>query len=52
MVYFLASFGIFCLTAYIDVLYYAKKSKYWDIDEEIGQKEGELIRKNRPVLNT
>ena len=35
-----------------DVLYYAKKSKYWDIDEEIGQKEGELIRENRPVLNT
>ena len=35
-----------------DVLYYAKNLRYWDIVEEIGQKEGELIRQHRPVLNT
>lgn len=35
-----------------DVLYYAKSQRYWDIVEEIGQKEGELIREYRPVLNT
>lgn len=35
-----------------DVLYYAKNKRYWDIVEEIGQKEGELIREYRPVLNT
>ena len=34
------------------VLYYAKNQKYWDIAEEIGQKEGELIRQYRPLLNT
>jgi hypothetical protein len=34
------------------VLYYAKSQRYWDIVEEIGQKEGELIREYRPVLNT
>ena len=35
-----------------DVLYYAKNQRYWDIVEEIGQKEGEYIRQYRPVLNT
>ena len=34
------------------VLYYAKNQKYWDIAEEIGQKEGELIRQHQPILNT
>lgn len=34
------------------VLYYAKNKRYWDIVEEIGQKEGEFIREYRPVLNT
>lgn len=34
------------------VLYYAKNQRYWDIVEEIGQKEGEFIREYRPVLNT
>ena len=32
-----------------DVLYYAKSA---DIENEIGQKEGELIREYLPVLNT
>ena len=27
-----------------DVLYYAKSQKYYDIVNEIGEKEGELIR--------
>ena len=35
-----------------DVLYYAKETKRTDIIEEIGQKEGELIRQYRPILNT
>lgn len=35
-----------------DVLYYAQQTNKEDINEEIGQKEGELIRANRPVLNT
>lgn len=35
-----------------DVLYYAQQTSKEDIVEEIGQKEGELIRANRPVLNT
>ena len=35
-----------------DVLYHAKNQRYWEIVEEIGQKEGELIRQHRPVLNT
>ena len=35
-----------------DVLYYAQQTSKEDIAEEIGQKEGELIRANRPVLNT
>ena len=35
-----------------DVLYYAKNIRYWDIVEEIGQKEGEYIRALRPLLNT
>ena len=35
-----------------DVLYYAKETKWLDIIEEIGQKEGELIRQYRPILNT
>ena len=39
-------------TVDFDVLYYAKNQRYWDIVEEIGKKEGELIRRYRPVLNT
>lgn len=35
-----------------DVLYYAKKKRYNAVKEEIGQKEGEYIRKYKPVLNT
>ena len=35
-----------------DVMYYAKSKKYKDIEEEIGYKEGELIRKFMPILNT
>lgn len=35
-----------------DVLYYAKENAKEDIIEEIGQKEGELIRQYRPALNT
>ena len=35
-----------------DVLYYAKKQTHQDVIEEIGQKEGELIRQYLPVLNT
>ena len=35
-----------------DVLYYAKETKWTEIIEEIGQKEGELIRQYRPILNT
>lgn len=35
-----------------DVLYYAQEKRYADIEEEIGQKEGEYIRKYRPLLNT
>ena len=34
-----------------DVLYYAEKTEKEDVDEEIGQKEGELIRQYRPLLN-
>lgn len=34
------------------VLYYSKEKRYQDIIEEIGQKEGELIRQYRPILNT
>ena len=34
------------------VLYYAVEIDYELIDEEIGKKEGELIRKYKPVLNT
>ena len=35
-----------------DVLYDAKRKRIATIKEEIGRKEGELIRKYRPVLNT
>lgn len=35
-----------------DVLYYAKSKYYKDIEEEIGEKEGEFIRQFLPVLNT
>lgn len=35
-----------------DVLYYAKSKKNRDIVNEIGEKEGEFIRKYRPILNT
>ena len=34
------------------MLYYAQEKRYADIEEEIGQKEGEYIRKYRPLLNT
>lgn len=35
-----------------DVLYDAKGKRYVEIEEEIGRKEGELIRQYLPVLNT
>ena len=35
-----------------DVLYYAQETDDQAILEEIGQKEGELIRQYRPLLNT
>ena len=35
-----------------DVLYYATSITEAEITEEIGQKEGELIRQYRPLLNT
>ena len=35
-----------------DVLYYAQKPNNEDVIDEIGQKEGELIRQYRPLLNT
>ena len=35
-----------------DVLYYAKSRRYADKLAEIGEKEGEFIRKYRPILNT
>ena len=35
-----------------DVLYYAKREKMKDIENEIGEKEGEFIRNHRPILNT
>ena len=34
------------------MLYSAKERYYSAVTEEIGQKEGEYIRKYRPVLNT
>lgn len=35
-----------------DVLYYAKSKRYADRQTELGEKEGEYIRKYSPVLNT
>ena len=35
-----------------NVMYYAKSDKYDDIEEEIGLREGELIREYMPPLNT
>ena len=35
-----------------DVLYYAKSTRYADKLIEIGEKEGEYIRKYQPILNT
>ena len=35
-----------------DVLYYAKSRRYGDKLAEIGEKEGEFIRKHNPILNT
>ncbi len=35
-----------------DVLYYAKSRQYADKLAEIGEKEGEYIRKHNPILNT
>ena len=35
-----------------DVIYYATNSEYDAITEEIGEKEGELIREFMPMLNT
>ena len=39
-------------TINFDVMYYAKSDDYDSIDEEIGMREGELIRKYLPALNT
>ena len=35
-----------------DVLYYAQKTQFLDIQEEIGEAEGRYIRQYRPLLNT
>lgn len=35
-----------------DVLYYATQTRYADIIDEIGSKEGEYIRQYQSVLNT
>ena len=35
-----------------DVLYYASHGSYYDVRDEIGNKEGEYIRQYNPVLNT
>ena len=35
-----------------DVMYYAKSDDFDSIDEEIGVREGELIRQFMPALNT
>lgn len=35
-----------------DVLYYAKEKYYDQINQEIGEKEGEYIRAIQPILNT
>ena len=35
-----------------DVMYYAKGKDYDSIEEEIGMREGELIRQHMPSLNT
>lgn len=35
-----------------DVLYYAKKKQFLDVQEEIGAAEGRFIRLYRPLLNT
>jgi hypothetical protein len=35
-----------------DVLYYAENSRWTDWLAEIGEKEGEYIRKYAPILNT
>ena len=35
-----------------DVLYYAKSKNKLEILNEIGEKEGELIREFHPILNT
>ena len=39
-------------TINFDVLYYATQSGYNAVKDEIGTKEGEYIRKYKPVLNT
>lgn len=39
-------------TINFDVMYYAKSDDYDSIDEEIGVREGELIREYMPPLNT
>ena len=39
-------------TIRFDVLYNAKATKPEELLEEIGQKEGKLIRQHRPILNT
>ena len=39
-------------TINFDVMYYAKGEDYDSIDEEIGMREGELIRKYLPALNS
>ncbi len=39
-------------TINFDVLYYASTGGYFAIQDEIGTKEGEYIRKYKPVLNT
>lgn len=35
-----------------DVLYRATQTRYTAVEQEIGEKEGEFIRKHKPILNT
>ena len=39
-------------TINFDVIYYANQNEYNAVKDEIGIKEGEYIRKHKPILNT
>ena len=44
--------GIYCIKLDDQIVYIGKSKKNRDIVNEIGEKEGEFIRKYRPILNT